>query len=294
MNPDLPHDLVTAAADLGRRAAERVPVSFDLDEDQPLVVARIRDDETLEAHDLERFLDAPVWPRGAATLHDPADFAAYVTRLGTSEHTTLWADLAGGRIAAVLDDHADYAAAGWRRHTVALTMQDDVDWATWAKWDNKLVTQTQFADHIEQMTHTIVEPSAADMLEVVTGFHAKRNVTFRQQVNITSGDVQLTYDEASTATATTKAGHIEVPRQFTVMLTPWTTVDPVLLTARLRWRIEGGSLAIGYSLLRPDRARAQAFDQVLMTVRDGVLDGNGEPRFPLFLGAKPDRVGARS
>ncbi len=291
MNPDLPHDLVTAAADLGRRAAERVPVSFDLDEDQPLVVARLRNDEALEAHDLERFLDAPVWPRGSVTVHDPADFAAYVTRLGTSEHTTLWADLAGGRIAAVLDDHADYAAAGWRRHTVALTMQDDVDWATWAKWDNKLVTQTVFADHIEQMTHTIVEPSAADMLEVVTGFHAKRNVTFRQEVNVTSGDVQLTYDEATTAT--TKAGHIEVPRQFTVMLTPWTTVSPVLLTARLRWRIEGGSLAIGYSLLRPDRARADAFNTVLATVRDGVANERGEALFPLFLGAKPDRVGPR-
>lgn len=275
MNDDITNDLVTAAADLGRRDAERKPDPYALAADSALVVARVREDEELSAVHLEKFLPVPLHSRGSATLHDPADFAAYVTRLADKARTTVWADLEAGHIDAVLDDHADNGAAGstagWRQHRVSLRMQDDPDWATWMKLDNRLMDQSAFAEHIESMTHTIVDPSAADMLEFTTSFHAKKNVTFRQQVNITTGDVQLTYDEETKTNA--KSGHIEVPRTFTVRLSPWLTVAPVELTARLRHRIsDDGHLAIGFSLLRPDRARQAAFNEVITDVSEGVGD----------------------
>lgn len=273
MNDELT-DTVTAAADLGRRDAERMPNPYALTADSALVVARVRSDESVRALHLERFLSAPLHARGEATLHDPTDFAAYVTRLADGEHTTVWADLEAGHVDAVLDDHADNgkdgATAGWRAHRVSLRMQDDPDWATWLKFNDMLVGQVDFAEHIEQMTHTIVSPSAADMLEFITSFHAKRNVTFSQQVNVLSGDLQLTYDE-DTKTGN-RSGQIEVPKAFTVRLSPWLTVAPVDMTARLRHRIEGGRLAIGYSLLRPDRARQAAFNAVIGAVSEGIGD----------------------
>lgn len=274
MNDDITNDLVTAAADLGRRDAERVPGAYDLTRNTALVVARVRQDEAIRTVNLERHLPTPLHSRGEATLHDPADFAAYVTRLADRVRTTVWADLEAGHIDAVLDDHADNGAtgstAGWRQHRVSLRMQDDPDWRDWMKLNGELVGQVDFAEHIEQMTHTIVSPSAADMLEFITSFHAKRNVTFSQQVNVLSGDVQLTYDE-DTKTGN-RSGQIEVPKVFTVRLSPWLTVAPVELTARLRHRITDGQLAIGYSLLRPDRARQGAFSAVIDAVNTGIGD----------------------
>jgi uncharacterized protein YfdQ (DUF2303 family) len=279
---ELSADHVTAAAELGRRDAQRTPTPYDLDATSSLVVARVRTDETIDVRALEGYLAAPLHPRGSAVVHDPGDFAAYVARLATTDHTTMWADLAAGRVVAVLDDHADADAAGWRAHTVTLAMQEDPDWATWLRADGARVEQSVFAEHLEGLTHTIVTPSAADMLEMVSTFHAHRNVVFQQAVKVTSGDVQLTYNEDTKATAGT-TGQMEVPRQFTVRISPWVTVDPVELVARLRWRIENGQLRIGYSLLRPDRAKREAFDTVLAAVRAGVS-------VPLFLGAPPPGV----
>lgn len=274
-------EIVSAAADLGRRDAERTPTPYDLNAARSLVVARVRTDETLEVRALEGYLAAPLHPRGAAVVHAPADFVGYVARLAT-DHTTMWADLATGRVVAVLDDHADADAAGWRAHTVTLAMQEDPDWATWLRYDGERREQSVFAEHLEGLTHTIDSPPAADMLEMVSTFHAHRNVTFRQAVKVTSGDVQLTYEE-DTKAAAGASGKMEVPREFTLRISPWTTVPPVELTARLRWRIENGALRIGYALLRPDRAKRDAFETVLAVVRAGVP-------VPLFLGAPPAAV----
>jgi uncharacterized protein YfdQ (DUF2303 family) len=279
---ELAADHVTAAADLGRRDANRTPTPYDLDATSALVVARVRTDETLEVRALEGYLAAPLHPRGSAVVHDPVDFGAYVARLATTDHTTMWADLAAGRVVAVLDDQADADAAGWRAHTITLAMQEDPDWAAWLRYDGERREQSVFAEHIEQLTHTIVTPSAADMLEMVSTFHAKRDVQFRQAVKVTSGDVQLTYEEDTKASAGT-TGQMEVPRQFTVAISPWVTVDPVELVARLRWRIENGQLRIGYALLRPDRAKRAAFDTVQAAVRGGTA-------VPLLLGSPPAAV----
>lgn len=278
-------NLVTAAADLARRSVtEVVPTSVDIL--SPLVIERLRDDEHIEFHSVEKYLAAPLQPRGSAIVHDPHDFAAYVNRLGDDEHTTIWAHLEGNRIVAVLDDHSDAETAGWRAHTITLAMQDDPDWTAWNKLDGQLVTQAQFADFLEGQLHTIVDPPAADLLEVATTFHAKKQVTFRQAVAVSSGDVQLTYDEESEASAG-KKGTLEIPRQFTVRLAPWTTADPVEVTARLRWRITDGRLGIGYALLRPDRVKRDAFDSVVQTVAQNA------DSYPLYLGTPPQPVPVR-
>lgn len=272
------NNIVTAAADLARRSVD-APRTTSADNVTPLLIERLREDERIDVQSLEEFLAAPLRPRGSAIVHDPRDFAGYVNRLGDEEHTTIWAHLEGSRIVAVLDDHADQEAAGWRSHTITLSMQDDPDWQAWMKLDGKLVTQADFADFLEGQLHTIVDPPAADMLEVASTFQAKRKVSFRQATRITSGDVQLAYDEETEAK--TGKGTIDVPRQFRIRLSPWTTADPVELTARLRYRITDGTLGIGYALLRPDRAKRDVFDAVVGTVRAGT------ELFPLYLGTPP-------
>lgn len=277
-------DHIATAADLGRRDAERKPEPYALTGASALVVAKVRCDEEVRRLSLERYLSAPLRTRGTATLHSPDDFAAYVNRLA-DPHTTLWADIEHGSVTAMLDDHLDSDTAGWRSHTVRLTLPPDPDWVKWLRFDEKLIEQAPFAEFIEQMTHTIVSPSAADMLEMVTTFQAKRNVSFRQEFNLTSGDLQLTYDEETKAS--TRSGHIEVPREFTVSLSPWITVSPVELTAKLRHRIENGRLTIGYTLIRPDLALREAFDGVVNRIAEQV-------EHPMHLGVAPSPVDPQS
>ncbi len=94
-----------SAAALGRVSTlvEPFPLSSAAD---PLVVVRVRHDEKLTVESLEHHLAAPLAPRGEVVLHDHKHFAAYVNRLMTPGHTTVWADVDQSRVTAVLNDHA--------------------------------------------------------------------------------------------------------------------------------------------------------------------------------------------
>lgn len=283
MPNELPLDdssAVAAVAELAERGAQaRVVLDGVPDASGSLLVRVLPPGDRIEVLDLERHLGAPREPRGSAAIHEPSDFIAYVTR-HAGPATTIWATQDFRRFTAVFNDHDPHAGPGWRDHRATLQLQLDPDWAAWIAQDGKLVHQAEFAEFLEDNLAAITDPPAADMLEVATTFHAHRNVAFRQGVRLSSGDVQLHYQEETTGTAGAK-GALDVPREFTVRLAPYLGVDAVYLTARLRWRITEGTLRIGYKLHRRDLVEAEAFDRIRSLVAQQVGDT------PVLLGEAP-------
>lgn len=283
MSEDTVTTTVSAVAELSRQAE-----TWHWDspsDDHPVLVARLRDGETLSVQNLEAHLQAPLRARGTAVLHDPHDWAQYVNRLHNPAHTTVWADVKAGRVFAVIDDHADYDEPGWRSHTVGLHLQPDEDWRMWLSHSGRLMGQAEFAERIEELRHTIVRPDAADMLEVATTLQGKRSVVFKSGTRLQTGDVQLTFEETTQARAGA-AGKLEIPETFVVRIAPWMGVAPVELEARLRYRIDGGGhLDIGYQLLRADRALVDAFAGVITLIREEL-----SPNVPVLMGVAPQQV----
>lgn len=276
-----PHNnLVSAAADLGRRDAERRVSTTSVDMLNPLVIQRLRDDERIDIQSIEKHLATPLRPRGTVTVHDPDDFIEYTNRLADEDHTTVWADPDNGKVTAVFDDHCDAEAAGWRQHTAMLQLKRDPDWDSWVRGDNSLGGQAWFAEHLENLAHTIVSPDPATMLEIARTFDAKRSVNFRSGVRIDNGDVELTYEETTKAKAG-QAGKLEIPSTFTVRIAPYLGVEPAEIPARLRYRVADGELRIGYALLRPDRALRDVMAVLVARLREQVSSG------AVFLGTPP-------
>lgn len=271
---------VDEIADLARRASE-IP---DHNTDTNLLVVKLRQDERLEHHNLEAFLDHPNRPRGQACVHDPTDFAEYVNRIGDPERTTVWADVKRGAVTAVINDHHNWADGGWRDHTATLLLQPDEDWVRWHRLNGQRVSQEEFGEFIENVAHTIVNPDAATMLEVATTMTAKRSLDFHQGTRLANGDVQLKFEETTTAAAGVR-GDIEIPSVILVRLAPWMGVEPVNLEARLRWRIPNRQLAIGYELLRSDIAARDAFAQLVARVAEGLRE-----EIPVLLGTPPPSI----
>jgi uncharacterized protein YfdQ (DUF2303 family) len=278
-------DLVTAAADLGRRDTDRKLTTTTVHEDTSLVVARLREDERIQVKNLEQYLEAPLRPRGTASLHDPSDFTEYVNRLANPQYTTVWVDPDAGKFVAVFDDHADFDDAGWRSHTATLTLKADPDWAAWLALDNKPGGQAQLAEHIENLAHTVIDPDPATMLEIARTFDAHRNVNFRSGVRLDNGDVQLEYEEITKAKAGER-GELEIPSAFTIRVAPFLGVPAADISARLRWRITDGQLSIGYALLRPDRVRRDIISSLIIDMR-GELEA-----VPVFMGTPPPAIQA--
>lgn len=273
---------VEAAAELGRRAANAAPPApYDLAPATSVVVRTVRTDERVETVDLERLLDAPRRPRGLALLYEPGDFAAYVDRL-EGPATTVWADEDNLTVTALFNDHTA-ADAGWRDHHARLQVRRDPDWQAWVNRDTVLGNQAEFAEHVEDQAHTIVDPDAATMLEVATSFQARRDASFSRATRLDSGDVQLSWSEETTASAGA-SGRLEVPRRFTLRLAPFLGVASVEVVALLRYRLRDGRLGIGYKLHRPDVAEHNAFADI----RAGIANATTSP---VLCGRVPNGVG---
>lgn len=261
---------VGEAATIGA-ALERAQ-GIDFESMESGIIARVLESgQRVEVVELEQTLPAPHTCRGNATIYEPADFVGYVNRLGSAS-TTVWADPDRSTITAVFDDHTDAATAGWRRHRAVLVARRDPEWVAWLGRDNRLGTQEEFAEFVEEHLSAIVkatpsDPEAADMLEVARSFQAHRSASFERGTRLQSGDVQLRWVETTTASAGSK-GHLEVPERFTIRVSPYLGVAPVDVVARLRYRISDGHLRIGYSLHRPDLVQQEAFDRIRAIVAE--------------------------
>jgi uncharacterized protein YfdQ (DUF2303 family) len=214
---------------------------------------------------LEEYEATPARKTGSVALASADSFSVYVNRHSDSSRSTLWADVDAGVVIAVLDDHAvseDLSVgAGWGEHRATLTLAETPDWAHWLANDGEMVTQSEFAEHIEFGASSVKDPSAADMLEIAQTFHAKSGVDFKSGIRLATGETQLQYEE-NTAARAGVAGSIEIPESFTISLQPFYSSQVYEVLARFRYRINSGHLKLGYRLVRPDLARQQAFDDL--------------------------------
>ncbi len=224
--------------------------------------------------DLSSYLPEPTRKRGTVHVHDAASLIAYAAGHATPA-TRLFADVYARTLVLVLNGHAD-DAAGWGDHKAQLVLKHTPEWSAWAALDGKLVAQTDFAEHIEDRLDDIQSPPGADLLELAQTFQAKTGVEFASAIVLESGQRQLTYKETIDARAG-QAGQVVIPKEFELGLRPFEGGDAYKVVARLRYRINGGHLTIGYQLTRVEDVLRSAVNDVIEQVAEatglGVLRG---------------------
>jgi uncharacterized protein YfdQ (DUF2303 family) len=238
----------------------------------PLAVDRVYsvvvpDGSDLQIVDLETHRDYPDRMHGTTRLHDVGSLLGFV-----DEHewdaTKVYASLAAFRIVAVFNDDVKADGEqrpGWGDHRAELDLVRTPEWSAWEESDGRMMNQADFAEFIEDRLLDIVEPEAADMLELAQTFHAVTGVNFRSSTILASGQRQLTYEESTTATAG-HGGKLVIPKEFVLGIPPFENGEAYRLTARLRFRLSSGSLALGYRLTRPRDVLRAAFDDVVDNV----------------------------
>lgn len=269
-----------AIIEVAREAAGREALPHSVDPEKLYVTLGIDGRGSLrpEVLDLEVKLPRPRRKIAAVTLYTPASFSAYVDR-HRGDGTTVWADVERSQMVAVIDDH-EQVGAGWGEHRALLALRHPPAWTKWMSRDGKLGSQAEFAEHIEDCLPEIVEPDGATMLELAQTFHATGQVNFRQHQRLATGAVQMTYEQTHEARAGER-GQIEIPPRFVVALAPFEGIDSFRVEARLRYRINDGTLRIGYVLDRPEEVLRAAFAEILDTVGKALEDVDvlsGTPR----------------
>ncbi|MFM9777063.1 DUF2303 family protein [Streptomyces scabiei] len=248
-------DGIQSVIDIAQQAA--VPNELELGKVYTVVTPR-----GVEQIDLtgDEYKSAPSRKRGVTTVRDATSFLAYWAKHNDTS-SEVYADAEKLTITAVLDAHHPEAAR-WGGHRLHLALRETQAWKQWMHYDGKLMPQEQFAEFIEDHLPELLEPAAAEMLEISQSIQGVAKAEFQSGTRLASGERKLAYVETVTAKAGQK-GELVIPETFVIGLVPFEGGEGYKLTARLRYRINGGPLQLGYKLERPDEVRRTAFAEVV-------------------------------
>lgn len=212
------------------------------------------------------------------TVANDAAFISYVNRHGDAQ-TEIWADQAQNKVVGIIDAHqavgADSDRFGWERHKVTLALEHTPAWKAWVG-NQGLKRQADFAEHIEEYAEHVYVPTGGELLEIAQTLQGTRNAEFRAGTKLSTGESQFQYVEDIKGQAG-KSGNLTIPEQFELGLAPYIGGAAYKVVAKLRWRLDGGSVVIGYKLIGIDRILEEAFKEITETITAGV-------EFPVFHG----------
>ena len=219
-------------------------------------------DTTEDEEEMER----PLHPRGQLLATDLGSFTQLLRKHATP-HAEVYANEREGLITAVLDAGATWedpqeTRASWYDHQVSWVLRPDRDWLAWLQMDAyQFVSTSAMADHLETYRHTIMEPDAATILEVVQSIEVRSDVKFRVGPRSEGHRSFLVVGEDTVSAGHDKA--LTVPTELKLRLRPWIGGGYEQVTALFRYRIHQGELKLGIKLLRVDDVRERAWKQVV-------------------------------
>jgi hypothetical protein len=244
--------------------------------------------------DAERLKLAPHPNRAQASVsvQDARSFLDYIDRHGVPE-TQIYADLARRNLVGVINDHeaaciestqttsgdgttrdervqAESPQAGHRDHRVELELIQTPQWKTWTGQDKKWLDQPTFAEFLEDNAIDVVDTLGADqatLLEVAQSLQGFSGGQWKSANRLDNGSVHFAYEESVQARAGQR-GDLEIPQAFVIGIAPYVGADPVEITARFRYRIRQGQMALSYALLNVDKIAEDSFRAQVDAVRD--------------------------
>lgn len=240
------------------------PAVIARDGHRPFAVAH----NDLQVIDLEQFRQQPERIRESITLTEIDSFIDYYQRFG-GDSTVIKGDLSNRRFTAVFDYHQP-AAPAWCDHKATLACTLSTEWQTWIGKDKKPFEQADFAEFIEMNAVDIVNPDAAEMVQIALTLQAKKKVNFNSGVRLDNGQIQLGYQETIDGTAGPK-GELRIPEKFELALRVFQGGEKYKVEAHLRYRIHDGGVKFFYQIVRPERLLEDAFDLVKAQVEKGCL-----------------------
>lgn len=233
----------------------------------------------------ERWEPAPTAIRQSTTLLTARGFAQYVNLFKAT--STIVFFNRDTKFVAVLDYH-EPSKPSWSTHRATFEAKRTREWLLWKSFDNKPMTQVDFAQFLEDNLPDIAAPDAATIVEAARNMEATKEVTFKSQVNVGNGSVKFTYDEF--VNNGTRPDTVDLLNGMTLSLPILEGLDNQAVQVRIRYQIgAGGKLSMRYMLVRAQDAEDEAMELIAGTLGEQIqgvqfIDGN-EPGAP-GLGAR--------
>ncbi|MFF4834054.1 DUF2303 family protein [Streptomyces sp. NPDC001315] len=204
---------------------------------------------------------------GTTTVRDAASFLTYYAK-HHDDASEVYSDVEALTVTAVLNAHsADEPDFG--DHRLVLGLRRTKAWTEWLALDGKLVDQDRFANFLEDQLPYLETPDAATMLEIAQSIKATTKAEFQSSSRLQSGERKFAFVEDTKASAGAK-GDLAIPETFIIAVPPFEGAGAYRMTARFKYRLGGGQLALGFKLEQPEERARAAFADVLNAIAEGI------------------------
>lgn len=208
--------------------------------------------------DLERYAAQPFQVRADVEFHDIDSLVAYGTEFYPDEDATgitrAYLDRESVKLTVLFDDDRDREPQ-WRRHRAWVDFVYSEDWVRWIGVDRQVMEQSRFAEFLEDNVAAVVDPTAADILEMVSNFESVTTTTFKSAKRLQDGRRELIYREDGVGDLS-----VTVPQSFRIGVPVFKGIDQAYaITARLKYRARNGEVTFCIELERIDLVLEAAF-----------------------------------
>jgi uncharacterized protein YfdQ (DUF2303 family) len=248
---------------------------------------------------VDKYLPHPERKTGTATLTTLKSFVDHVNRFKDAQ-SAIFADVenrADPKLMAVIDYHqAGTGHARWGQHRALYKFPVSDEWKAWTGRKDPM-DQTTFAEFIEERIGDVVDPalagqvakgvaeqlgitlaSPARLMEMARGLSIRVGQRVTQHVNTSTGEAVIGFEEKHEGEG---GGPLKVPGGFLIAIPVFKNGPLYQVPARLRYRVQGGSVVWWFALQRTDEVWDHAINEACAQAEEGTT-------LPVFFG-KPEQ-----
>lgn len=228
-------------------------------------------------------LPAPRRRRGESTHVEMASFVECTNRFKTAD-STIWAYKAHNgefTMTTVFNYHpaevAEPGAAGWGDHRAKYICPLSPAWIAWNRMSNKMVSQEEFADFVEEHGANVYEgedgyPKTIDLLELASNLRIEQGIKVQRTYNRQTGEYTIVNTRENDETESTK-----LPRAIMLQLPVFDNGQTYKVEALMRCSTgsRGGAPKLGFTLQQATKIREDA----ILGLRNLAADETGLPVF---------------
>ena len=207
-------------------------------------------------------------------LLEATSFIEYVNRFKTAD-TLIFANVSetGAKFTAMLDYHgaAPELKPAYCSHIAEFTAIETPEWKIWKAANRIPMDQVKFATFLEDNAALFVEPTGADLLELVRSLHGHRNARFNTALRLDNGAYSVSFDEEIVVkgTSSTKSGEFELPPTIKAGMAVFQGADAYEVPARLKSRCEDRKLSLFFETIAMHTIVRESILLLVKQISDG-------------------------
>ncbi len=185
---------------------------------------------------------------------EASSFCDYVNKFKNS-NTLIFANVSesGCKFLAILDYHAPMPdlTPAYCDHVATFTAIETPEWKTWREANRQAMNQVEFATWLEDNQKLFVEPTGAELLELVRTLHGHNNARFNTALRLDNGSFSVSYDEdvVVKGASVAKGGEFELPPVIKAGIAVFQGGEKYEVSARLKSRCADRKLSLFFETI---------------------------------------------